>query len=288
MATSCSWHQQASKGSPMNLFGFGVAPVPGIGPTTSPPQIAQEPQQVLKVGPWVLPIREGDVAQYFLPASASDHRTAGYMTAEQTNALMQGISDASVQAILGAGGNPNNVAWSASPGVGVATSGSQPFPGPTKIPAGVLGEAGAWYPIYKFTHPADGRQMGLYVHSIGTIDSPAIQLVYRYDPGLLEAFWNGIKELIAAIIEIAGDLLCPIICTPSAVAAVVAAMPAAAIGTMVVVGKCSCPVPQPSGPITPIAPPTPWYRQWYVIIPIVGAIGYAMFQITSKPKAATS
>jgi hypothetical protein len=143
--------------------------------------------------------------QYFLPASASDHRTAGYMTAEQTNALMQGISDASVQAILGAGGNPNNVAWSASPGVGVATSGSQPFPGPTKIPAGVLGEAGAWYPIYKFTHPADGRQMGLYVHSIGTIDSPAIQLVYRYDPGLLEAFWNGIKELIAAIIEIAGD-----------------------------------------------------------------------------------
>lgn len=282
---------------PSSLMGLGVCSALGITPQgagVSPGtgggagQVVTPPEPQLQVGPWVLAAVPGGITQWSVAKDANDHRSTN-MPADQFAALAQGIADGSVQALLGGGGKPTD-GWSKAPAIGVASSGSQPIPGPTRIPAGVLGEAGSWYPIYKFTHPADGKRYGLYVKSVGTASAPAVQLSYRYDPGLLETIWNGLKELVAAIINVVkdvltevGDLACGLINTgaASAGATVVggaaggpAGAQAGATGVGIAQGMCAGQQP----------PPAPVSESLFLPLAIAGGVVLTALLVSSSKK----
>ncbi len=125
-----------------------------------------------------------------------------------------------------------------------------------------------------------------------TTNPTILTLVWRkIDRHWYEDAWNWIVHLIGKIIDFAGDLVCALVCTPGAVQGAMAAAkgnPAAlAVEAGVIsIGNCKCPVPKGAG--MPLPPPTPWWQQWYVIVPVIAGLGLVLFSKPSKPKAATT
>jgi hypothetical protein len=204
-----------------------------------------EPPPKLQVGPFLLDLTPGSVAKFQWSKT----------TPEQRQAVLKGMAMASVKDMMrNMNGNP-----------GIP-------PGWVKLGTIIPGGGSSWISpsitkspqlTFHFKHPTDGKRYGVFV-KVATGSDPTLEVSFKYDPTFLQSVWNGIMELVAAIVYIAkevisvvGGLACQLAQSPNATQAGAAIGVAAgagaatgAAGAEVVKGACYTPPPAP-----PVAPP---------------------------------
>lgn len=149
----------------------------------------------LTFGPWKLRDVEGQRTSFAWSS----------VTPEQAKALIEWITKGYASFMVsrvGVGGSlPPPVAMITLADAGLAPSSS-------KVPKDIISGR---YPIAKFTHPKTGKKEALYVTAIGTKETPAFALTWKYDPNLGEAAWKAFYELHAIPTRATIDFLEPIV-----------------------------------------------------------------------------
>lgn len=162
-------------------------------------------------------------------------------------------------------------------------------------------------PIVATTHPVTGEDFGIYMWMAprdtsrawdSTTNPYELNLIWhKIDRHWYAQVWDFIKHIISKL----EDAFCSIMHTPGVPQSLGKAGPYGAATVVLATQMCSpasisnCPTglvfdakSNQCIPPTPVPPVSPWWQQWYVIVPVVLGLGYAVLKIfETKPKAAT-
>jgi hypothetical protein len=147
-----------------------------------------------------------------------------------------------------------------------------------------------WNPIVFTQNPDTGEDFGIYMYMSprdcnkpwdSTTNPFILNLIWRkIDRHWYDSVWSWIKHIVAEVIQIAQTVICDVACTPAAVQAAMKSNPYAAIGGIIAIGLCKCPIP------TAIVAPVPWYRTYWYAFPIAAVVILALASQKSKPRPA--